>query len=322
MKSVTLKVQAQDKIRLDKYLSTQLADYSRTCIQEHIKSGYVTVNGRPEKASFQLVGTEEIVFNIIDTKPATTSVEPQPMELDIIFEDPAIAVINKPAGLVVHPGKGHHEGTLANGLAYHFKKLSDLNGNLRPGIVHRLDKDTSGLIIIAKNNSIHNYLAQLFANRQIEKTYLGITWGEWAMKSGRIDIGIRRQRSDPTRFEAVEGGKSAITDFKVIDTYRYLSHVEFRPLTGRTHQIRVHSAHSGFAIFADSVYNGGANRTRGYIPEVRKILQRLLNTINRHALHAHWIRFQHPVSGEMVQFEASLPEDMNYLLSELNSLNG
>ena len=185
-----------------------------------------------------------------------------------------------------------------------------------------MDKDTTGLIIIAKTNQTHLKLARLFEQREIEKTYLGVTWGEWDSRTGRIEIGIRRQRSDPTRFEASYDGKPAITDYEVIDTFRYLSYVQFYPRTGRTHQIRVHSAHSGFAIFADIVYNGGVNRTKGYLPEVRKFLQGLLDKINRHALHAFRIRFKHPNSGEDIQFEAPLPPDMTYLLSEIKRFNG
>ena len=322
MNTVTLQVQIREKIRLDKYLSDQLTDISRTRIQQQIKSGNVTVDGQPVKASYQLEGGEEIYVVLIDNQPEPATVIPQQMDLDIIYEDDALAVINKPAGLVVHPGKGNRENTLANGLAYHFRNLSDVNGVLRPGLVHRLDKDTTGLIIIAKTNQTHLKLARLFEQREIEKTYLGVTWGEWDSKTGRIEIGIRRQRSDPTRFEASNDGKPAITDYKVIDTFRYLSYVQFFPRTGRTHQIRVHSAHSGFAIFADTVYNGGVNRTKGYLPEVRKFFQGLLNTINRHALHAFRIRFKHPNSGEDIQFEAPLPPDMTYLLSEIKRLNG
>ena len=322
MNTVTLQVQIREKIRLDKYLSDQLTDISRTRIQQQIKSGNVTVDGQPVKASYQLEGGEEIYVVLIDNQPEPAAVIPQQMDLDIIYEDDALAVINKPAGLVVHPGKGNREDTLANGLAYHFRNLSDVNGVLRPGLVHRLDKDTTGLIIIAKTNQAHLKLARLFEQREIEKTYLGITWGEWDSRKGRIEIGIRRQRSDPTRFEASNDGKPAITDYEVIDTFRHLSYVQFYPRTGRTHQIRVHSAHSGFAIFADIVYNGGVNRTKGYLPEVRKFLQGLLDKINRHALHAFRIRFKHPNSGEDIQFEAPLPPDMTYLLSEIKLFNG
>ncbi len=322
MNTVILQVQIREKIRLDKYLSDQLKDISRTRIQQQIKSGNVTVDGQPVKASYQLEGGEEIYVVLIDNQPEPATVIPQQMDLDIIYEDDALAVINKPAGLVVHPGKGNREDTLVNGLAYHFRNLSDVNGILRPGLVHRLDKDTTGLIIIAKTNQAHLKLARLFELREIEKTYLGLTWGEWDSSTGRIEIGIRRQRSDPTRFEASNDGKPAITDYEVIDTFRYLSYVQFYPRTGRTHQIRVHSAHSGFAIFADIVYNGGVNRTKGYLPEVRKILQGLLDKINRHALHAFRIRFKHPNSEEDIQFEAPLPPDMTYLLSEIKQFNG
>jgi len=320
--STRLKVTISEKTRLDKYLAATLPEYSRSKIQDAIKSGYVTVNGAAVKSSRILEGGEEILVSIPDAVKEPNTVEPQKMDLDIVYEDDILAVLNKPVGMVVHPGKGNYSGTLANGLAYHFKTLSDINGSLRPGIVHRLDKNTSGLMIIAKTNLAHHHLAKQFELREIKKTYLGVTWGECDPPAGRIEIGIKRQRSDPTKFEASVDGKPAITDYKSLKSFRYLSLVQFTPLTGRTHQLRVHSSYSGFAIFADDMYNGGVNRSKGFLPEVTKILQRLLKNINRHALHAHQIQFIHPGTDKLLSIEVRIPEDMQNLLAEAAVFNG
>lgn len=321
MNILTLKVDTPEKIRLDKFLAGQLSDYSRTLIQEQIRAGRVTVDGRSVKAGHQLEGGEQIIIEWNEPDSAGAQITPENIELDVIYEDEALIVINKPAGMVVHPGTGNPTGTLVNGLAWRFRKLSDINGPLRPGIIHRLDRDTSGLIVAAKSNRAHDRLARQFEQRQVEKTYLGITWGVWEPAAGLIDIGIRRQRTDPTRFVAAIDGKPAQTEYQLLEAFRYLSYVRFHPRTGRTHQIRVHAAHAGFAIFGDEVYNGGVNRSRGYLPEVRKILRDLLNTVNRHALHAFQIRFRHPDSDETVQFEAPLPADLQYLLTKVQIFN-
>ncbi len=317
MSKIHLQVDSGISARLDKYLTQHLTGHSRTKIQNYIKANRVTVNGRSAKSSLRLEGGETILVDIIEVSDLPETAEPQDLNINIIYEDESLAVINKPAGMVVHPGHGNQDNTLVNGLAYHFQALSDLNGPLRPGIVHRLDKNTSGAIVVAKSNSAHFDLAQQFEQRQVKKTYLGITWGQVKDSEGKIEIGIRRQRSDPTRFEASAEGKPAVTDYKVLEQFRYLNYMQFRPLTGRTHQIRVHSAYSGFAIFADEVYNGGVSRIKGYMPEVRKILKKLMDDIGRHALHAFQIQFVHPTTGKPVQFDAPLPTDMTDLLSNL-----
>lgn len=304
-------------IRLDKYLTSLLEDCSRTQVQAAIKDGRTSVDGQNQKPSFLLQGGETVEIKILDQEPVRKSLEPQAIDLEIIYEDSSIIVVNKPVGLVVHPGTGQPDGTLVNGLVYHFSQLSDINGVLRPGIVHRLDRDTSGVMVIAKNNSAHRKVAAQFEKGAVEKTYLGIVWGKCREKTGSIQEPIRRSRKDPTRYEVGVSGRDSRTDFKVVDSNRYLSVIEFYPKTGRTHQIRVHVAHIGYPIFCDQKYGGGENRSKGFLPEVQKKLGNMLNEINRHALHAGEISFLHPDSGEKVSFEAPLPEDMDQIITEM-----
>lgn len=322
MRTENYTVCGSETIRLDKYLSDQLIDLSRVRIQDLIRNGNVLVNGNQVKSSYRVCDGDEIHVDIIAVEQEPDHIIPEQMDLDIIYEDEDLAAVNKPAGLVVHPGKNNPQGTLANGLAHHFNNLSDINGVLRPGIVHRLDKDTSGIILVAKKNSSHMALAKQFEQRQVKKTYLGLTWGEWQPDSGKIEMGIRRNRADATKFMAAEDGRTAVTEFRLIEHLRHLSYVQFHPVTGRTHQIRVHAAHAGFAIFADEVYNGGRNRTNGYLPEVKKILISWLKTIDRHALHAHKIMFTHPASNRLMEFVTPLPADMSIILDKSRVFNG
>ena len=174
---------------------------------------------------------------------------------------------NKSSGIIVHPGIGVNSGTVANGLAYHFQKLSNINGDLRPGIVHRLDKDTSGVMVIAKTNSAHVFLADQFKERKVKKKYSGLTWGIWGNESGEINEPLSRDKKDPTKYSINANGKNSITKFEVKKIFRHSSLVSFFPLTGRTHQIRIHCSHHGHPIFGDEKYGGGISRSKGFIPE-------------------------------------------------------
>ena len=310
-----------ENIRLDQYLSSELQDFSRTHIQKLIKMGFVLVNGTIRKPGFRLFGGENIKVELPDENPAPETLKPESIPLKILFEDDVILVLDKPAGLVVHPGAGIKDGTLVNGLVYYFKSLSNISGSIRPGIVHRLDKDTSGLILVAKTNSAHIHLANQFETRSVVKKYMGITWGEWKPISGKIEEPISRKRSDPTSFTVSTSGRSACTDYEVVETMRYLSLVRFFPRTGRTHQIRVHSAFHGNPIFSDEKYNGGLNRIKGFLPEISKKLKTMLNSIGRQALHAHELSITHPTTEQQLQFEAPLPEDFTNLIEDMKELN-
>jgi len=284
-----------------------------------VKDGSIKINGESEKPSYRLKGDETISLHIKDPDDNQDHLNAEPMPLNIIYEDEAIIGINKPAGLVVHPGVGNRTGTLVNGLVHHFNSLSDINGKMKPGLVHRLDKDTSGIMIIAKTNSAHEHIAKQFQKKSIRKKYFGVTWGLWKEREGTINKNISRKTSDPTLFDAdSEKGKPSETGFKIIKEGRYYSLVSFFPKTGRTHQIRVHSQFMGHPIMGDESYGGGKSKIKGFIPEVSKILSKEIVNLNRHALHAEEIRFQHPLTGLPFVLNAPLPSELHHLCTVLN----
>ena len=307
-------------IRLDKFLSTQLPDLSRTQIQKMITDGLVQVDQFPSKASMKLEGIKKISYTFPDLELEPTQIKPEAIELNILFEDEMVIAINKPPGMVVHPGVGRPNGTLVNGLVYYFDQLSDLNGKLRPGIVHRLDVGTSGVILIAKNNTSHANLASQFEKRTIKKEYYGITWGLWKDSSGEINGAIKRKRTDPTIFQIDSSGREASTRYQVLNQGDYISSVAFYPKTGRTHQIRVHSASMHHPIFGDNKYGGGSNKTKGFIPEVTKRLKNSLKQIARQALHAKRITFIHPETKKEIDIEAPIPTDIKNIQDQIHGI--
>jgi len=319
---VNLTASSGINMRLDKYLSEQLVDYSRSQIQAMIQDGKVMIDGRKEKSSYRLQGSEAIVVDPIQSQPSPVIIEPQDIPLSIVYEDDAIIVIDKQSGLVVHPGTGQKDNTLVNGLMFYTSALSDIYGLTRPGIVHRLDRDTSGVMVIAKTNLAHRKIAKQFENKQVKKTYIGLTWGIWTENEGLIDEPIKRKRSDPTSFNVDETGRKATTGYKIERAWRYISKVQFYPKTGRTHQIRVHADHMGHPIVADQKYGGGEKRTKGFLPEVTKELRQVLTILERQALHAMSIEFLHPETEKTVSFQSPLPEDFNDTIKLLNEKYG
>ena len=319
---VNLTASSGINMRLDKYLSEQLVDYSRSQIQAMIQDGKVMIDGRKEKSSYRLQGSEAIVVDPIQSQPSPVIIEPQDIPLSIVYEDDAIIVIDKQSGLVVHPGTGQKDNTLVNGLMFYTSSLSDINGSNRPGIVHRLDQDTSGVMVVAKTNFTHRKIAEQFENKQVKKTYIGLTWGIWIENEGLIDEPIKRKRSDPTSFNVDETGRKATTGYKIERAWRYISKVQFYPKTGRTHQIRVHADHMGHPIVADQKYGGGEKRTKGFLPEVTKELRQVLTILERHALHAMSIEFLHPETTKTVSFQAPLPDNINSAIKLLNEKYG
>ena len=316
-----MKVQKRN-VRLDYYLSTEIPGFSRTKIQSMIRDGLVQVNGENQRSSYKLTGGERISLYIEETQNERDHLIPESIPLDIIYEDEEIIGINKPAGLVVHPGVGNKSGTLVNGLIYHFQMLSTLNGELRPGIVHRLDKDTSGVMIIAKTDTAHAYISKQFETKTVQKKYVGITWGLWQEKEGKIETKLFRKKSDPTLFEVhSDKGKTSVTHYKVLEEGRYYSLVNYMPKTGRTHQIRVHSAYQNHPILGDKKYGGGITKIKGFIPEVGKILKIELERLNRHALHSGTICIKHPGTKSDIEIHAPLPNELNLILGSLKENN-
>ena len=311
-----------ENTRLDIFLTSVLTDLSRTQIQNMIQDGLVLVNEQSSKSGLKLDGSESIKYSIPQIESELSHIEPEYIPLDILYEDDHILAINKPAGLVVHPGVGNKSGTLVNALAFHFENLSDINGNLRPGIVHRLDEYTTGVILVAKHNKAHAHLASQFENRTIQKEYVGVTWGNWKQLEGSISGSIKRKRSDPTTYQVDELGRQALTQYKTINQGPILSEVNFTPKTGRTHQIRVHSASMNHPIFGDEKYGGGLSKAKGFIPEVTSALRRLFEDISRHALHAHKISFQHPFTDKNTQIYAPIPDDIKTLIRGFDLIHG
>jgi 23S rRNA pseudouridine1911/1915/1917 synthase len=284
-----------------------------------VKEGSVKINGESEKPSYKLKGDETISLHINESNDNSDHLTAESIPLSIIYEDEAVIGINKPAGLVVHPGVGNRTGTLVNGLIHHFHSLSDINGTMKPGLVHRLDKATSGIMIIAKTNSAHEHIAEQFQKKSIQKKYFGVTWGLWKEREGTINKNIARKKSDPTLFHVdSDKGKPSETGFKVIKKGRYYSLVSFFPKTGRTHQIRVHSKFMGYPIMGDESYGGGMSKIKGFIPEVSKIFSKEIVKLNRHALHAEEIRFQHPLTGLPFSLKAPLATELHHFCTVLD----
>lgn len=290
---------SEDSERLDKYLAQEITSVSRSRIQQLIVEGLVTVNGVPVKASYRVQQGDAILVRI----PPTEEVElvPQRIPLRIVYEDEDLVVVDKPAGMVVHPAHGHQEGTLVNALLAHYPDLPVDEGN-RPGIVHRLDKDTSGLIIVAKNDDARDNLRRQFKERQVEKLYLALVEGNVEPGRGMIDAPIGRDAKRRKRMAVVrKGGREAVTQYQVLEYLGDYTLLEVRPLTGRTHQVRVHLSFIGHPVVGDAVY--------GY----RK--QRL--GLKRQFLHAQRLGFHLPSSGEYVTVTADLPQDLREVLDRL-----
>ena len=283
--------------RIDSFLSGK-TDFTRTRIQQLIKDKNITVNGKATKSSYKIEENDEIAIEVPEAE--TTEIKPENIKIDIVYEDSDIAVINKQAGLVVHPAHGHYSGTLVNAILYHIKDLSGINGEIRPGIVHRLDKDTSGLIVIAKNDKVHTALTEMFQEKKIKKTYLAILKGKLNKSEGKIVTQIGRDKNDRKKMTVIDDitkGKNAITNYKVVSQNNLFTLVKVNIETGRTHQIRVHMKHLGYPILGDSVYGRKDNE-------------------KRQMLHAYKLEFLHPVTGHQMEFTGEIPEDFQKALKK------
>ncbi len=294
--------------RLDKFLSANLPDRSRAYAQKLIEKGFVSLNGRLVKAH-HTVKTGDIVEAVL-APPEEPTLEPEDIPLDILYEDECLVVVNKPPGLVVHPGAGNPSRTLVNALLAHCGKLSSGGHPLRPGIVHRLDKDTSGCIIAAKDDVTHQKLANQFLTRQVHKEYRAIVIGCPDEDKGVIETFIARSRRNRKIMAATATeGRSAVTRYRVLESFFHASYLSIEPLTGRTHQIRVHLSHIGHPVAGDRQYARGRN------------LQHLGIDLPRPMLHAYRLHFNHPRSSERIKLEAPLPQDFQLVLTQLRALS-
>lgn len=302
--------------RLDHFLVARLAGLSRTRIQVLIKTGRVRVDGtRIVKVREPLSGGERIQVDLpAAQEPARP--EPEDMALNVLYEDDQLVVLSKPAGIVTHPGHGIQSGTLVNALVGRFDQLSERNGDERPGIVHRLDKGTSGVMVVAKTDAAHLVLADQFERREVNKTYLALVWGTPA-ETGDIKTHLTRDPHNRLAFKTCQtGGRQAVTAYKVFEYYDGFTLLEVRPRTGRTHQIRVHLAHLGCPIFGDDLY-GGVKPPANIAPRQRGIVRQLRRVLPRQALHAFRLEFTHPTREQLMSFEAPLPNDFKEAITVL-----
>ncbi|MDJ0363868.1 RluA family pseudouridine synthase [Hymenobacter sp. H14-R3] len=309
----------QEPMRLDKYLLNRLANASRTKIQDAIRAEAVQVNGRASKSSYQ-VRPADVITIVLSEPPRIGKVIPQEMPLDIRYEDDDVLLVNKPPGLVVHPAYGHWEGTLVNGLAYHLANLpTGRNGEVRPGLVHRIDKDTSGLLIVGKTEWAMTHLSQQFFHHTIERAYLALVWGKFEEDEGTITGHIGRSLRD-RKVQAVypdgSQGKHAITHYRVLQRFGPVTLLECRLETGRTHQIRAHMQHIGHPLFNDAVYGGSRIRVGQSIGSYKSFVENCFALLPRQALHARSLGFVHPTTGEHLSFEMELPADFAAVLAK------
>ena len=301
MKKLKVKEEEKGK-RLDTFISSKIDELSRTMIQKLIDEGNILVNGIKQKASYKVELEDIIDVSIPEAKE--TEIKPQDIPVSVIYEDNDIIVVNKPKGMVVHPANGNPDGTLVNAILNMCKdSLSGIGGKLRPGIVHRLDKDTSGLIIIAKNDKAHINISEQIKNRSVTKKYIALVRGVLPDNEATIDMPIARSKKDRKKMAVDKDGKEAVTHFKVIKRYSKYTLIEVKIDTGRTHQIRVHMAHIGYPIVGDMVYSNGKNEFG----------------IEGQMLHSKSLDFMHPITGKKIHLEAPLPEYFEKVLKRLNN---
>ncbi len=307
----------KQKERIDLFLSNVIENASRTRVQKLIDAQLVFVNGKPTKANYKVV-PHDLIEVTIPISPRPEKAEPEAIPLNIVYEDDYLIVVNKAAGMVAHPAFSNYTGTLVNALLHHSKNLSDVNEAGRPGIVHRIDKNTSGLLVVAKDDVTHARLAKQFAKHSIEREYWAVAWGIFKEKNGEITHNIVRSKSDRKKFTiSKDEGKTAITLYEVIEDFEFTSLLKIHLRTGRTHQIRVHLSGNGHPIFGDETYGGRKLTFSAQLPKLRSRMENLLEIMPRQALHAKKLGFIHPATNEFISFDSELPDDFQNLLLKL-----
>ncbi len=309
----------QTLLRIDKFLMDRLPNVTRTKIQNGIHEGFVKVNEKPIKPNYK-VHPDDIITVSFPEPPRDTDVKPENISLNIVFEDEHLLVVNKAAGMVVHPAFQNWSGTLVNALTYHFQNLPQMPGNDgRPGLVHRIDKDTSGLLVIAKSETAMTSLAKQFFDHSIERTYQAIVWGIPEPSEGTINVNVGRSLKDrriTTAFPDGDFGRTAITHFKLLKDLRYVSLIECRLETGRTHQIRAHMKFLGHPIFNDEMYGGNKVVKGTVFSKYKQFVDNCFKIIPRQALHAKTLGFIHPTTKKFIQFDSELPDDFKELMEK------
>ncbi|MBR9844689.1 MAG: RluA family pseudouridine synthase [Algicola sp.] len=309
----------QAPLRIDKYLMNRIENATRNKIQAAAKDGSIYVNGTPVKSNYKVKPLDKIRV-LLEHPPYEYLLTPEDIPLDIVYEDDQLLVINKPAGMVVHPGHGNYSGTLINALVFHIENLPN-NSSERPGLVHRIDKDTSGLLVIAKTEKAMTHLSKQFFNKTSEREYLAIVWGNVEDDEGTIEGHIGRHPKNRLQNTVFEGddedkGKPAVTHYKVLERLGYVTLVSCKLETGRTHQIRVHMKHIGHTLFNDERYGGERILKGTTFSKYKQFVENCFKLLPRQALHAKTLGFKHPTTGEQMQFDSPIPEDMQQCIEK------
>jgi len=303
--------------RLDQWLTEQAGVVSRSQVRRWIEMGQVTVDGHVVKAGHPLRADEVVAWETPEPIAHGSTPQAEDLAITLLHVDDDLVVVDKPAGMVVHPAAGVFHGTLVSALLGRGITLANLGGPLRPGIIHRLDKGTSGLLVVARTDRAHEALARAIALRQVDRRYRALVWGDIAIPTGKINAAITRSRADRKKMTITRsGGRPAVTHWKVRERYRLVTDMDMKLETGRTHQIRVHWRHEGHPVFGDPAY-GGRSRGASLSPEDRRLVTSWLSLIDRQALHACRLEFDHPVLGVRMRFEAPLPPDMEALFEHV-----
>lgn len=309
----------QSVLRIDKFLSDRLPNSSRNKIQQAAQDGNIRVNNETVKVNYKVKPFDEISI-VLPYPPRETEVLPENIPLDIIYEDDTLLVLNKPSEMVVHPGYGNYSGTLVNALVYHFQNLPEASGNEgRPGLVHRLDKNTTGIMVIAKTEHALSHLAKQFFDRTSDRRYQALVWGDMQDDEGRIEGNVWRSHKNRKVMDVFpEGdvGKTAITNYKVLKRYGYVTLVEYKLDTGRTHQIRIHSKYIGHPLFNDADYGGNKILKGTTFTKYKQFIENCFELLPRQALHAKTLAFTHPKTKEWMEFDSELPDDMQAVLEK------
>ena len=307
----------QEPLRVDKFLMNFVENATRNKVQQAAKQGNIFVNGSPVKANYRVKANAEVKV-LFAHPPHEDLLVAENIALDIVYEDEQLLVVNKPAGMVVHPGHGNYSGTLINALVYHFENLPNNSSN-RPGLVHRIDKDTSGLLVVAKTEEAMLHLTQQFFNKTTEREYIALVWGNIAEDEGTVRGHIGRHLKDRLQmavFEDGSHGKEAVTHYKVLERFGYVTLVSCRLETGRTHQIRVHMKHIGHTLFNDERYGGDKVLKGTTFAKYKQFVENCFAVLPRQALHAKTLGFEHPVTHQYMRFDSELPEDMQLCIEK------